>query len=423
MSIFKEEGEMNFFRKRIYATAGYNTISMGVGRKEFDPNKPRPGLEDYILEAGKGALAQVQNPNAIDEGVIANFMMARYARQGNRPGFFPMIHPSFRYKPAIGVEGACDSGGLGLVCAVKTILSDIADAVLVVGVEVQTTVKAVYGADYLAGAGWYKQRKHGHAHFFPGQFSDRAGACFVKFGKDKVREGMAWWFVQAIENARLNPKAQEYHNSTLDLFATAMTPPNPKVFCEHINVYDCSKVSDGASAIIFASEEGLKKLGVEKKDAVEVVSYGQCEDDITNPPPDLTKLVTSHKAVSLAYERAGISAKDIGVLELHDCFSIAGLLMIEATGFADYGEGADFVKEGKTKRDGEIPTNTTGGLIGYGHPVGATGVRQAVDLVHQLTGKAGDCQVKIDHNRPYGLMVSMGGNDITVVSMIFKKIE
>jgi acetyl-CoA C-acetyltransferase/acetyl-CoA acyltransferase len=289
-------------------------------------------------------------------------------------------------------------------------------------VEIQNTVKAVYGADYLAGAGYYKKRKEGHAHFFPGQFSDRAGACFEKFGKQKVREGMASWYVQAIENARRNPKAQEYHNDISDLYATAMTPPTPSVFCEHLNVYDCSKVSDGAAAIIFASEEGLERLGVPKEEAIEVVSWGQCEDDITQSPPDLTKVTTTEKAVNLAYERAKISPKDVGILEVHDCFSIAGLLMIEASGFAKYGEGAEFVKSGGTKRDGEIPTNTSGGLIGYGHPVGATGVRQAVDIFLQFTGKAGEYQVPIKNDRPYGLMISMGGNDVTVVAMIFKKI-
>jgi len=414
---------MSFFRKPVYATAGYYTLSMGQGRKEFRPKEPRPVLEHYIREAGEGSLQQITNPEAIDEGVIANFMMARYNRQGNRPGFFPMIHPSFRYKPATGVEGACDSGGLGLVLALKTILADLADAVMVVGVEVMTTVKAVYGADYLAGAGYYKDRKKGHAHFFPGQFSDRAGACYEKFGYDKIREGMAHWYAQAIENARLNPKAQEYHNRIDDLVAAAMTPPNPKLFCDHINVYDCSKVSDGGASLIFASEEGLKKLGVEKKNSVEVVGYGQSEEDITDPQSDKTKMVTSHKAANLAYKRSVLEPKDIGVFEAHDCFSIAGLLMVEAAGFAGYGESADFVKAGKTKRDGEIPTNTGGGLIGYGHPVGASGVRQAVDLFLQLTGKAGDHQVSMDRNRPHGMLISMGGNDITVVSMIFRKCE
>jgi len=394
---------------------------MGQGRKEFNPKGERPGLEYYIKEAGEGTLKQVKNPEAIDEGVITNFMMARYNHQGNRPGFFPMIHPSFRYKPATGVEGACDSGGLGLALALKSVLSDLSDAVLVLGVEVMTTVKAVYGADYLAGAGYYKERKLGHAHFFPGQFSNRAGVCFEKFGQERIKAGMAHWFAQAVENARKNPKAQEHTNTVQDLVALGMTAPNPKTFCDNISVYDCSKVSDGAASLIIASEEGLKKLGVSKKDAVEIVGYGQTEDDITNAQPDKTRMVASQKAAQTAYDRAGLTPKDIGVFEAHDCFSIAGLLMVEAAGFAGYGEGADFIKEGKTRRDGLIPTNTGGGLIGYGHPVGASGVRQAVDLYLQLTGKAGDHQVKVDPKRPHGLFISMGGNDITVVSMIFRK--
>ncbi|TET20489.1 MAG: 3-ketoacyl-CoA thiolase, partial [Candidatus Cloacimonadota bacterium] len=90
---------------------------------------------------------------------------------------------------------------------------------------------------------------------------------------------------------------------------------------------------------------------------------------------------------------------------------------------AAYGEGADFVKEGNTKADGVIPTNCSGGLVGYGHPTGASGVRQAVDIVHQLSGKAGDYQAKIHPEKPYGMMSSMGGNDKTVVSMVFKKCE
>jgi acetyl-CoA C-acetyltransferase/acetyl-CoA acyltransferase len=292
------------------------------------------------------------------------------------------------------------------------------------GVEVQNTVKAIYGADYLAAAGWFSgERKNGHAYFFPDQFSQRAGACFDKFGYDKMRPGMAQWYVNAIENARKNPKAQEYHNNNSDLFTTGMTKANPKAFCEYINVFDCSKVSDGAAALIFASEQGLEKIGVDKKDAAEVVAYAQVQDNLTTPPPELTKLKTCEIAAQRAYEKAGIEAKDLSVLEVHDCFTVAGLLAIEAAGLADYGEGAAFVKDGNTKRDGKIPTNTSGGLIGYGHPTGATGVRQAVDVVHQLSGKAGDYQVEINPDRPYGMLSSMGGNDKTVVAMVFRKVD
>ena len=187
---------MSFFRKKIYACAGFNTISLGSGRKEFHPKKPRPGIEHYIKEAGLGTINQIQNPEAIDEGVIGNFIAARFCKQGNLGGFFPMVHSTFQYKPCIRVEGACDSGGLALVVSVKTILADLADVVLCLGVEVQNSVKAIYGADFLAAAGWFSgERKNGHAYFFPDQFSQRAGACFEKFGKEKVRVGMAQWYV------------------------------------------------------------------------------------------------------------------------------------------------------------------------------------------------------------------------------------
>ncbi len=411
-------------RKKVYATCGCNTISLGTGRKEFHPKKPRPGLEYYIQDAGKSVIAQINDPENIDEGIIANFMAARFNKQGNLAALIPTIHPSLEYKPHTRVEGACGSGGLGLLTSIKSVASEISDVVLTIGVEVQNTYKAIYGADILGGAGHYlSQRKNGHAYFFPGQFSDRAGACYEKFGYEYMRKGMASWYKQAVENARRNPKAQEYHNTAEDLFALGMTPPNPKAFVDHLNVYDCSKVSDGASALIFASEDGLKKIGVDKKDAIEVVGFGTAVADVTKLPEDLTIMSTTKKAVQKAYEMSGLGPEDIGVLELHDCFTIGGLLALEATGFVKYGEASAYVQEGKTNLNSEISTNATGGLIGFGHYTGGTGVRQAVDCVHQLTEKAGDCQVKINTDKPYALMISMGGNDRTVTAMIFKRAD
>ncbi|MCK4893389.1 MAG: 3-ketoacyl-CoA thiolase, partial [Calditrichia bacterium] len=290
-----------------------------------------------------------------------------------------------------------------------------------IGVEVQNSVKAVYGADFLAGAGYYDgERKNGHAHFFPSKFSERAGACFKKYGQQPVRTAMAHWYEQAIKNARKNPNAQEYHNKTDDLFQTGMTPPNPKVFVEHLNVFDCSKVTDGASALIVASEEGLKKLGIDKKEAIEMVGWGISVDDLKQTPPDLTKLITTQKAVEKAYQSSGLKPTDIGFMEVHDCFTVTALLALEAACIVKEGEAAGYVSEGKTSMDGELPVNATGGLIGFGHPTGGTGVRQAADIWQQLTGKAGDCQLKIKSQKPYGLMINMGGDDKTVVSFIFK---
>ena len=408
-------------RKPVYITAGYHTMFLGSGRKEFHPKKPRPGIDYYIIEAGKGALAQINGPENIDEGVVSNFMAARFNRQGNLAAFIPSIDPVLKYKPCTRVEGACGSGGLGVYTAMKSVLSGMSDVVLTIGVEVQNSVKAVYGADFLAGAGYYDgERKNGHAHFFPDQFSQRAGACFKKYGQDTVRTAMAHWYEQAIKNARRNPKAQEYHNRTDDLFQMGMTPPNPKVFVEHLNVFDCSKVTDGASALIVASEEGLKKLGVEKKEAIELVGWGISVDDLKQTPPDLTKLTTTQKAVEKAYQSSGLKPEDIAFMEVHDCFTVTGLLSLEATCIVKEGEAPEFVTEGKTRIDGELPVNATGGLIGFGHPTGGTGVRQAADIWQQLTGKAGDCQLKIKSQKPYGLMINMGGNDKTVASFIFK---
>ncbi len=409
-------------RKKVYMAAGYNTVSLGTGRSEFNPKKPRPGLEHYIKEAGTETLKIIGGPENVDEGVIGNFMAPRFNKQGNMPGFIPYIDEGLQWKPAISVEGACGSGALALMSGVKSVLAETADVVLAVGVEVQNTMKAIYGADVLAGAGWFQKRKNGHAYFFPGQFSDRAGAYYDKYGFERTRKGFARWFRNAMENARLCPTAQEYENKVTDPEALYLSrEPNGKFFVDNLTVFDCSKVSDGASALIIASEEGLERCGIDKKDAVEVVSFAQVERNITNDPPDLTELTTIKKAVHQALDSAGLTIDQLGTIETHDCFSIAGILAMEALGFAKPGEGADFVAEGHTARDGKIPVNTTGGLIGWGHPTGATGVHQAVTILEQLTGKAGAAQIEISPGKPYGMTINMGGDDVTVVCIIYKR--
>lgn len=409
------------FRKKVYLVAGYNTISMGSGRKEFHPKKPRPGLEEYMKEAGQGVLKQIGGAASVDECVVGNFIASRYNKQANLAGFFPFVDEGLKYKPCVRVEGACGTGALAVATGIKSVLAETADVVLVVGVEVQNSVKAVYGADILAAAGWYKERKKGHAHFFPGKFSDRAGAYYQKFGYEKTREAMATWFKNAIDNARLCPTAQEYHNTNTDLMGTGLAKPNPFAFVESLNVFDCSKVSDGASGIAVVSEEGLKRCGIPLSEAVEVTGLGIAENDLTAPPADPTRLDTTAIAVKKALDMAGITHNDLATVECHDCFSIAGIMAVEAIGFADHGKGAGFIIEGNTARSGKVPFNTTGGLIGWGHPTGATGVHQAVTIWEQLTGKAADNQITIPADRPYGLSVNMGGDDKTLVSMVYRK--
>ncbi|MBU8893717.1 MAG: hypothetical protein KOO66_13135 [Bacteroidales bacterium] len=410
-------------KRKIYMTAGYNTVSLGTGRKEFHPKKPRPGIEHYIKEAGEATLKMINGAKNVDESVVGNFMASRFVKQAHLGAFLPMIDEGLRYKPSLRVEGACASGGLSLISGIKSVLSESADVVLSMGVEVQNSVKAIYGADILAGAGWYQERKDGHAYFFPGQFSNRAGAYFEKYGRDKARKGLATWFKNAIENARLCPTAQEHTNNTADLIKVGLSEPNPKGFTDHLNVFDCSKVSDGASAIAIVSEEGLDRIGVSKSDAVEVVGFSLKVDNLTEQPEDPTKLGTIQQAAKEALENAGITINDVATLEVHDCFTIAGILTVEALGLAKPGEGADYVSNGNTSRQGKFPMNTTGGLIGWGHPTGATGVHQAVTIWEQFTGKAGDAQIEIPSDRPYGMTINMGGDDKTVVAIVYKKIN
>lgn len=408
---------MKNFRKKIYAAAGYNTTFMGPGRKEFDPTKPMRPFEEYLQEVAQGTCEQLQQRD-IDEGVIGSFMSGRFIKQANLPGFLPFMVPELRGKPCTAIEGACGTGGRAIASAARSILSDLADVVFVAGFEMQNGIKSVYGADVLAGAAYYaKERKSGEAFFFPGIFAKRAGAYFAAYGEEVARPAMAAWYRQSIENARKNPKAQEYQNTTQDLIALGMKKPDPDKFIPFLNLYDCSKITDGASALIIASEEGLKKCGIDKGAAIEIVAIGEAEEDITKEPDDLTALSTTKIAASKALLQAGLSKEDIGILELHDCFTITALLALESLDYALKGQAAYFILDDNTSSNGTLPINLSGGLGGFGHPTGATGVRQLVDLLHQFTGKAAN---PADLKQPFGMMVSMGGNDKTVTAIIVK---
>lgn len=405
------------FRKKIYAAAGYNTLYFGPGRPEFDPSKPMPGFESYLKEAAQGVCNQMPHVH-IDEGIIGSFMAAGFLKQANLPGFLPFMLPELLGKPCTAVEGACGTGGRAIGMAMRAVLSDLSETVFVCGFEVQNCMKSVYGADLLAGAAYYhKERKGGQAHFFPGVFSERAGAYYAEHGLELSRRGMAAWYQQAILNARKNPKAQEFYNTTKDLMALALTPPDPTTFVPNLNLYDCSKVSDGASALLILSEEGLQACGIAKEHAVEIIGLGEAEADITTTPSALTELSNSKIAIQKALYSAKATMQEIGWLEIHDCFSITALLTLEALGVVDKGRAAHFVLEGHTQSGGALPTNLSGGLMGFGHPTGGSGVRQLVDLWQQLSGIA---ENQVQSAKPYGMMISMGGNDKTVTCLIVK---
>ena len=406
------------FRKKLFAAAGYNTTYFGPGRREFDPKQAMPPFESYLKESADGTLGQIPRPK-FDEGIIGSFMSGQFLKQGNLPGFLPFMVPSLLKKPCTGIEGACGTGGRCIAAAAASVLSDQAEAVFVAAFEIQNTLKSVYGADVLAAAGYYrKERKKGYAFFFPGVFSDRAEAYSKRWGADKTRQAMAKWYEQSILNARKNPKAQEYHNRSERLFSLGMTPPDPESFLPYLNLYDCSKISDGASSIVIASERGLETLGIPREEAVELVAISGAEGDITKEPEDPAFLDTTREAVSKALSQAGISLGEIAFVELHDCFTITALLSLEAIGAVEPGGGSEFILQEETRPGGSLPANLSGGLIGFGHPTGASGVRQLVDLHSQFIGKAAH---QLELKKEFAMLVSMGGNDKTVTSVIARK--
>lgn len=425
--------------KRTFILPGaYKTVQMGSGRKDFRPKGVRPSIEELIHEAGTNVLKRLDPDytdeqsvlaQEIDSGHFGNFQMPLYCKkQGHRPGFLASIHPDLEGISTSGYEGACASGGLAFAGAIHNILSGQSDISLVVGAEVQNSVKAVYGADYLAGAGHIaSQRKDGHAHFFPGVMAERVGYYNEKYGKpEMLRKAMTEWVLIAYNNGEIDQKSQIFeHGLSDDKVRSLAERVDPEAFVPNLSVLDCSKVTDAAASLILASEEGverLKQIGIEidDSDLVEIVGLGQAGRDITQPPSAGYMLTTSAEAVRKAYESAGLTADDIGLVEVHDCFSNIGIMMLEAGGFAPYGEGCEFVLAGNTRRDGKLPTNPFGGLIS-GHPVGETGVRQAVDIYNQLTGKGGANQIQLNLDRPYALSINMGGDDGTVVATIYRR--
>jgi acetyl-CoA acyltransferase len=182
---------------------------------------------------------------------------------------------------------------------------------------------------------------------------------------------------------------------------------------------DCSQVSDGAAAILLASEAGLQKLGRSKAQCIQVRSYGFC----TNPlgqVSDLLHLETAAAAAGEALQDAHLAADDVQVAEVHDCFTIAELLMYEAVGLAEPGKGKELLLSGRTSLEGDVPVNPGGGLVGFGHPVGATGVKQIAEIYRQMKGLCGEYQIQRELHT--GLTVNMGGDDRTVVSMVLENI-
>ncbi len=392
------------------------------GHPDFG-KRQNPTLEQHLKTAVLAALEKTGVPaSAVQKGYVGNFTGELFAKQGHLGAVVAGAHPDLKYKPFARLEGACASGGLALLAGVDA-LSAGYDVVLVSGVEVQTTVGAAEGADYLARAAHYATQRSCDPFTFPCLFARRTKAYRAAHGITEA--DIAQVVVKAYANANKNPHAHMQAVKMSLENASRASDKNPAFlenaeFRDFMKISDCSQVSDGASALLLVSEAGLARVGKRPSDAVEIVAYGHATaplDEVTDP----LELATTRVAVQEAYRDAGIGPKDVGVAEVHDCFSVTELLMYEALNFAPKGRAIDLVKDGTTTLTGRLPVNTGGGLLAFGHPVGATGVKQAVEIFKQQKGRAGDYQMA---QRPlWGVAANMGGDDRTSVVTVYRNIS
>jgi acetyl-CoA C-acetyltransferase len=278
------------------------------------------------------------------------------------------------------------------------VASGLSDTVLVTGVEKMTDVDGA-GATYALGTAADQEWEGFHGITFPGLYAMLARIHMQEYGTT-LRQ-LASVAVKNHDNGSMNPKAQyRMKVSVEDVLASTMV-------ADPLRRFDCSPVTDGAAALVLTTVERARELAGDRP-VVKITGSGMATDTISLAQrDDLSELGAVRKAGERAYRMAGRKPADIQLAEVHDCFSIAEIMATEALGFFERGQGGPAVENGETALTGSIPINTSGGLKSKGHPVGATGVAQAIEIVNQLRGEAGDRQV--DGAR-VGLAQNMGGS-------------
>jgi len=309
--------------------------------------------------------------------------------------------------PATRVESACASGGTAVRAGLMDVASGMNDIVLVGGVEKMNDVsgdEATYALATAADQEW----ESFCGVTFPGLYAMMAVAHMAKFGT--TSEQLAAVAVKNHANGSLNPVAQ------FPMKITVETVLNSVMVADPLHILDCSPITDGAAAAILCPAEMAKELG--SKRPIKIIGSGQASDTIAyHSRPDLTTIASSAKAAAQAYKMSGKSPTDIQVCEVHDCFTIAEIMVSEALGFFDKGKGGAAVEAGETAIGGRFPINTSGGLKSKGHPVGATGVAQVVEIVEQLRGEGGKRQVE---GARVGMTHNMGGTGASSVVHIME---
>ena len=348
-------------------------------------------IEELIVEASEGAMKEASvKKEEIDLVIVANKLAGKVVGQDHL-GSLATSLLGLRV-PGLRVEAACASGGVAIHQGVQALKAQEAKKVLVVGVEKMTDKSNGEIAAALMGAASNEERCGGLS--FVGLYALMARRYMEIFGASK--KDLARVAVKNHRQAMKNDKAQFRKEITEEMVVSAIRVAEP------LGLLDCSPISDGAAAVVIGKDEGEVEIAASE---IATDSLGLSKRE------SLTELKATKEAAKKAYQVAGVEPSDIEIAEVHDCFTIAEILALEDLGFSKKGKGYKGVKKS---------INTSGGLKACGHPVGATGVKQVVEIYRQLAGKAGERQVE---GVKLGLAHNVGGTGGTVVVTILRRVE
>lgn len=355
---------------------------------------------DLAKEAVDKAITDSKiDPEQIDAVFCANMLSGNLLGQ-NHLGAVITSQLSIN-APAYAVEAACASGGIAINLAYQAISSGQVKNVLVVGIEKMTDHATAEVTTGLMGAASEEERHAGLT--FPGLYALMATAHMEKF--KTTRRQLAAVAVKNHFNGTLNPIAQYKNQITIEKVLASPPVASP------LTLFDCSPITDGAAAVVLCA-------AADSSSSVAITASAVATDNVSlSQRKSLVELLATKIAAQKAYIQAGISARDINFAEVHDCFTIAEILALEDLGFCQKGQGGKFAANGITKLDGKLPINTSGGLKACGHPVGATGIKQIIEVTTQLMGKAKKRQVK---NAKVGLTHNVGGSGATAAVHILQ---
>lgn len=403
---------------RVYVLGGFQT--------DFATNWSRQGdtLFEIMGAATHGALEKTGIDAAdVDAIAVGNFTGELFSGQGHLGGFAASLDPAFAGLPTARHEAACASGSAAVLASSADIECGRAELTCVLGVEQMRTVGGEQAAEHLGAAAW-RGREAADARFLWPHMFDRLAAEYER------RYGLDYRHLMAIaetnfEAARANPNAQTRGWSFTDASFTEDPEANPPIE-GRIRRQDCAQITDGAAAVLLASEayaaRYAKRRSIDLEDIPLLAGWGHrtapmlLEDKLSAAADGEHMFPHVRGAIDDARRRAGLDSVDrIDGAEVHDCFTITEYMIIEHLGMTAPGEAWKAIEAGDHRRGGRLPVNASGGLIGGGHPVGATGVRMVLDAHEQVTGAAGDMQ--IDGARTMQT-VNIGGSATTTISFV-----